>query len=68
MEDEGTDSVGSRFDEGTDCTAGLGQALREIRPWREVGWIFKDGDALAIERQVDRRREPTARVIHQRDE
>ena len=23
-------------------------------PWREVGWIFKDGDALVIERQGDR--------------
>ncbi len=68
MEDEATDSVGSRFDEGTDCTAGLRQALPDIRPWCEVGWIFKDGDALAIERQGDRTRKRTARVIHQRDE
>ena len=30
------------------------EALPEIRPWREVGWIFRDGDALAIERQDGR--------------
>jgi hypothetical protein len=24
--------------------------LPELNPWREVGWIFKDGEAIAIER------------------
>jgi hypothetical protein len=23
----------------------------ELRPWCEVGWIFKNGDAVAVERQ-----------------
>jgi hypothetical protein len=27
--------------------------IPDIRPWREVGWIFRDGDALAIERRGD---------------
>ena len=26
-------------------------SLRDLKPWREVGWIFKDGEAVAIERQ-----------------
>jgi len=39
-----------------------------MRPWREVGWIFKDGDALAIEPQGDRIRARSARVLHQREE
>jgi hypothetical protein len=30
--------------------------IPEIRPWGEVGWIFRDGDALTIERQGDRTR------------
>jgi hypothetical protein len=68
MEDEGTDGAGPRLAENADCTAGRGEALRDIRPWREVGWIFKDGDALAIERQGDRTRQRAARVVHQRDE
>jgi hypothetical protein len=27
-----------------------------MRPWREVGWIFRDGDTFAIERLGDRTR------------
>jgi hypothetical protein len=23
----------------------------ELTPWREVGWIFRDGEVIAIERQ-----------------
>jgi hypothetical protein len=23
----------------------------ELRPWCEVGWIFRNGDAVAVERQ-----------------
>jgi hypothetical protein len=26
-------------------------SIRELNPWREVGWIFKDGESIAIERQ-----------------
>jgi hypothetical protein len=28
-----------------------GEALPELKPWREVGWIFRDGSCIAIERQ-----------------
>lgn len=56
--------MSTRFKEGTEH----GEAIPEMRPWREVGWIFKDGDALAIERQGDRVRMRSARVSHQRDE
>jgi hypothetical protein len=44
------------------------ESIREIRPWREVGWIFRDGDALAIERQGDHVRARSARVSHLREE
>jgi hypothetical protein len=43
-------------------------AIPEIRPWREVGWIFRDGDAYAIERQGERLRTRSARVSHVRDD
>jgi hypothetical protein len=44
------------------------EAIPEIRPWREVGWIFRDGDAVAIERQGDRIRARSARISHLREE
>jgi hypothetical protein len=27
------------------------EALPELKPWREVGWIFRDGGCVAIERR-----------------
>lgn len=30
-----------------------GEALPDLRPWREVGWIFRDGGCVAIERRGD---------------
>jgi hypothetical protein len=27
------------------------ESLPELKPWREVGWIFRDGDCIAIERK-----------------
>jgi hypothetical protein len=36
------------------------EALPELKPWREVGWIFRDGDCIAIERQGEHTR---ARVL-----
>jgi hypothetical protein len=42
--------------------------IPEMRPWREVGWIFRDGDALAIERQGTRTRVRSAALQHLRDE
>jgi hypothetical protein len=32
------------------------EALPELKPWREVGWIFRDGDCIAIERKGDETR------------
>jgi hypothetical protein len=28
----------------------LAESIPEFKPWRELGWIFKDGDAVVIER------------------
>jgi hypothetical protein len=28
--------------------------LPDLTPWREVGWIFRDGETIAIERQEER--------------
>jgi hypothetical protein len=36
------------------------EPLRELNLWREVGWIFRDGDCIAIERQGN---ETRARVV-----
>jgi hypothetical protein len=32
------------------------ETLPPLNPWREVGWIFKDGEAIAIERSGDEAR------------
>ena len=48
MEGTGTASQG----EGT-ATA---EALPELEAWREVGWIFRDGGCVAIERRGDETR------------
>ncbi len=35
---------------------GAEDTLPQLNPWREVGWIFKDGEAIAIERSGDEAR------------
>jgi hypothetical protein len=40
----------------------------ELCPWREVGWIFKNGDAVAVERQGDDLSARPARTTPGRDE
>ena len=35
---------------------GHAEALPELNTWREVGWIFRDGSCIAIERQGDETR------------
>jgi hypothetical protein len=65
-EDEGND-VGAPLPRPEARRANHGDAIPEIRPSREVGWIFNDGDALAIERQGDRARETTQRFLHLND-
>ena len=44
------------------------EPIPDVRPWREVGWIFRDGDAVAIESQGKRTRVRSAAVQHVRDE
>ncbi len=60
--------MGTPADEAAVATRVQSEAIPEIRPWREVGWIFRDGDAYAIERQGDRTRTRDARVSHIRDD
>jgi hypothetical protein len=66
MEDEGND-VEAPLHRPEARRADHGDAIPEIRPWREAGWIFSDGDALAIERQGDRAHETTKRFLHLND-
>jgi hypothetical protein len=35
------------------------EALPELEAWREVGWVFRDGNCIAIERRGDRTRQRT---------
>jgi hypothetical protein len=56
--------VSIRIDEAAVHGPEHSDAIPEIRPWREVGWIFRDGGALAIERQGDRIRTRSARFSH----
>ena len=32
------------------------EALPDLKPWREAGWIFRDGGCVAIERHGDETR------------
>jgi hypothetical protein len=41
---------------GQGVTTATAEALPELKPWREVGWIFRDGDCIAIERQGEETR------------
>ena len=34
-----------------EAAGGTSEALPDLNPWREVGWIFRDGECVAIERQ-----------------
>ena len=58
----------TRFDEASTDLRQHGEPIREIKPWREVSWIFRDGNALVIERQGDRTRTRSARFSHLREE
>lgn len=60
--------MSTRFDEASVDAREHHESIPDIRPWREVGWIFRDGAALAIERQSDRIRARSARFSHLREE
>jgi hypothetical protein len=34
-----------------EAETGTEAQVPDLRPWREVGWIFRDGNCIAIERQ-----------------
>ena len=60
--------MSSRADQGKMRRAEQAEAIPEIRPWHQAGWIFRDGDARAIERQDDHAEVRAARRRDQRDE
>jgi hypothetical protein len=66
--EKGNGQMRTRVDTATTRSTDQAGGIPEIRPWREVGWIFRDGDALAIERRGDSTRVRTAHVCHLRDE
>ena len=68
VEERGHAIVSIRIDEAAVHGPEHSDAIPEIRPWREVGWIFRDGGALAIERQGDRIRTRSARLSHLSEE
>jgi hypothetical protein len=45
--------------------ADVSPALPDLKPWNQAGWIFLDGDCVAIARQDDEVEEPdrTARIL-----
>jgi hypothetical protein len=44
-------SMGRRDDDGPMVTTVRAEAPPDLKPWREVGWIFRDGSCIAIERR-----------------
>jgi hypothetical protein len=40
-----------RSNRGVASGTRLGESIPEFEPWCELGWIFKHGDAVVIERQ-----------------
>jgi hypothetical protein len=66
--EKGNDEMRTRVDKAKTRSTDHAGAIPEIHPWREVGWIFRDGDTLAIERRGDNTRVRTTRVCHLRDE
>ena len=46
-------ALGVKEREQREASSAERQALPELKPWREVGWIFRDGGCVAIERRGD---------------
>jgi hypothetical protein len=51
--------LGVKVREQREADSAERETLPELKPWREVGWIFRDGGCVAIERrgEVTRARE-----------
>ncbi|HVA09388.1 MAG TPA: hypothetical protein VNG12_21880 [Acidimicrobiales bacterium] len=45
--------VSALFDKVVAGGARPGESLPELKPWREVGWIFTSSGTVAVERQDD---------------
>jgi hypothetical protein len=60
--------VSTQIDEVSAEVHEHGDSIPETRPWREAGWIFRDGHAFAIERLGNHTRARAARFSHLRDE
>jgi hypothetical protein len=60
--------VSARFEEAPSSSPERAEAISDLRPWREAGWIFTSDGAITIERQGDRTRVRKARVSHLREE
>jgi hypothetical protein len=48
--------IGTHGEEREAGTEAARTTLPELTPWREVGWIFRDGSCVAIERRGDETR------------
>jgi hypothetical protein len=40
-----------RSNKGVASDSKLAEPIPEFKPWRELGWVFKDGDAVVIDRK-----------------
>jgi hypothetical protein len=38
-------------------------ALPDLKPWAQIGWTFRDGDCVAIERQGEVATRRSSRVL-----
>jgi hypothetical protein len=43
--------LGLKVREQSEADAAERQPLPDLKPWREAGWIFRDGGCVAIERR-----------------
>ena len=59
-----TQALRIRLDEITPSSRQRAERIPELRSWREVGWIFRDGDTLAIERQGQKTRTRLVSLSH----
>jgi hypothetical protein len=60
--------MSGRADQVKRRSAEQAEPIPEIRPWCQAGWIFRDGDARAIERRDEHTEVPSRPVHDERDE
>jgi hypothetical protein len=52
----GVHALSMREQESEGAPTAIMDELPELNPWRQIGWIFRDGSCIAIERQGDETR------------